>query len=593
MRTAGPPESDTLMQRWQWNRRLLISYLVATLGALAVVFWSHQLWQVEDWRTPLSWHQGGDALFNVLLAQNIEETGWYQENPRLGAPEGLELYDWPGSVLVPMAGFKLLGIFLDSPGAIVNLYYLLGWPLAAIAALWAFLRLGISPPLATGLALTFAALPAHAMRGEPHLFLASLAFIPPAIVVAYELARNGLTLRGRVWALAFALVLGASDAYYGFFAATLVGVGGATGWLTSGGGRRLLDALAFGLATAAGLIIAILPSLLYGDRSIVVRSEAEAGILGLKLGQLLLPVPGHRFEPFSRLTRHYIEAGSAPGLQNESLASALGLLAALGLLILIVHLLGGRLTSRNPESLSILARLALAAVLFATVGGFGSLFVTFVSAQIRAYNRISVFVGFVALAGLGVVLTAVVERLPAQRRQPVAWTLAVLLALFGAWDQSSIHSIPRYQLNAASWAVDRDWVGRAEAALPKGTMVFQLPWVPFPESPRQERLFNYDWLRPILHSRSLRWSYGAMKQSKADLWQRSVVVLPTAEIVAKLRAEKFGAIALDRWGYADEGHQLVVEFAASLGPPKIESTDGRWVLFSLDAGAAARPPAAN
>lgn len=152
--------------------------LLAALGAILAVFWAQQLWRVEDWRTPLAWHQGGDALFNVLLAQNIAETGWYLENPRLGAPGTLETYSFPVTILGPMLAFKLLGIFV-APGAVVNAFYLLGWPLAAMVAAWVFLRLGLSPPLAAGLGVLFTALPAHAIRGEPHLFLANLALVPP------------------------------------------------------------------------------------------------------------------------------------------------------------------------------------------------------------------------------------------------------------------------------------------------------------------------------------------------------------------------------------------------------------------------------
>lgn len=573
------------------RRGTLAVCLLAAMGALATAVWAHQLWQVQDWRTPLNWQEGGDALFNVLLAQSIEETGWYQENPRLGAPGRMELYDWPGAILVPMTVFKVLGITIRAPGTIVNAYYLLGWPLAAIAAAWALLRLGIRPPLAAGLAVVFAALPAHALRGEPHLFLATLALVPPALVVALVLAGRGLTARGRVWALSFAFLLGASDAYYGFFASALVATGGVLGWWTHAARRRLVDAISFGLASAAGLAVAILPTLIYGDRSIVARPEAEAGILGLKLGQMLLPVSGHRFAPLAHLADRYITAGSAPGLATESMTSALGLLATLGFLMLMAWLLGARIPATDSETMTALARLSLVAVLFATVGGFGSLFVTFVSPQIRAYNRMSVFIGFLALAALGLVLDAFLARTRSGERPAAAWSVAAALAIFGAWDQSSILGIPRHVQNTSAWTIDRDWVGRAEAVLPQGAMVFTLPWVPFPESPPEQRMFNYDWLRPVLVSHSVHWSYGAMKNSAADQWQRMEISLPVREMLASLRAKGFAAVVVDRRGYPERGAEIVGQLSALLGMPAVESSNHRWLMFPLGPAeqGAARP----
>lgn len=557
--------------------------LLAAVAATLAVVWAQQLWRVADWRTPLAWHEGGDALFNVLLAENIAETGWYLENPRLGAPGTLELYSFPATILGPMVAFKLLGIALGSPGAVVNAFYLLGWPLAAMVAAWVFLRLGLKPPLAAGLGVLFAALPAHAIRGEPHLFLATLALVPPGLLVAHVLARENLSRRGRIWAIAFALALGATEAYYAFFASILVFAGAAIGDFAHRSLRRLVDAASFTLAAVGGILLATLPSLLHGSPSTAERTPADASLLGLKLGQLLMPVASHRFAPLARLSESYVAGGAAPGLGTESVASALGLLASLGLLLLFAHLLGVRLPSANPQSTTVLAGLALAAILFATVGGFGSIFVTFASPQIRAHNRMSVFVAFVALAALGLLLETVFARLPGGSSGRRAWGCAALLTIFGVWDQSSLLAIPRHRANAADWAVDREWVGHAEGSLPPGAMVFQLPWIPFPESPPQEGIFNFDELRPILQSHSLRWSYGATKNSPADLWQRQVAAQPPAEMVAALRTAGFAAVALDRRGYADNGRRIGTEMRHQLGSPVVVSADRRWELFALSA----------
>lgn len=578
------------LRRSETLRVLLLAAVAATL----VVVWAQQLWRVADWRTPLAWHEGGDALFNVLLAENIAETGWYLENPRLGAPGTLELYSFPATILGPMVAFKLLGALSPGPGALVNIYFLLGWPLAAMVAAWVLLRLGLQAPLATAMGVLFAALPAHSVRGEPHLFLATLALVPPGVLVAHALARHELGARGRIGAFALALLLGASESYYAFFATILVLTGAAIGWCAQRRARVLIDAALFALLAVAGIVLATLPTLLHGTADLVRRAPADASLLGLKLGQLLLPVSGHRFPPFARLSQAYIAGGAAPGLDSECVASALGLLASLGLLLLLAHLVGAPLPSSRPATTRVLAGLALAALLYSMTGGFGSLFVTFVSSQLRGLNRISVFVGFLALAALGLGLDKLFERLPGGTRGGRAWSCAALLTLFGVWDQSSLLFVPDHRANATAWNADREWVGRAEAALPPAAMVFMLPWIPFPESPKKQAIASFDELRPILQSRSLRWSYGTTKNSQFDLRLQRLAALPPTEMVAQVRAAGFAAIVLDRRGYAENARQLAGALRRELGAPRIASRDRRWELFPLLrdlAGSSAAEPA--
>src|SRR5690606_22977322 len=127
---------------------------------------------------------------------------------------------------------------------------------------------------------------------------------------------------------------------------------------------------------------------------------------GLKLAQLVLPTTGHRLEAFRLLTAKYNESGSAPGLINENITSAVGALGTLGLLVLLYALLRGRLPATAASPVRALAEVGGLAFLLGTVGGLGSLFALLVSAQIRGYNRISVFLAFTALAALGLLATS-------------------------------------------------------------------------------------------------------------------------------------------------------------------------------------------
>ena len=51
-----------------------------------------RLWDA-DIRVPFSY--SGDGTLNLTLIKTVMERGWFYENPRLGAPSGQELYDYP------------------------------------------------------------------------------------------------------------------------------------------------------------------------------------------------------------------------------------------------------------------------------------------------------------------------------------------------------------------------------------------------------------------------------------------------------------------------------------------------------------------
>ena len=62
--------------------------MLACVGATIFL----RLWDA-DLRVPFAY--SGDATLNLTLIKTVMERGWFYENPRLGAPSGQELYDYP------------------------------------------------------------------------------------------------------------------------------------------------------------------------------------------------------------------------------------------------------------------------------------------------------------------------------------------------------------------------------------------------------------------------------------------------------------------------------------------------------------------
>jgi phosphoglycerol transferase len=162
-------------------------------------------------------------------------------------------------------------------------------------------------------------------------------------------------------------------------------------------------------------------------------------------------------------------------------------------------------------------------------------------------------------------------------------TSAVLAAilLVAVLDETSGADVPPYRANAVEYDSDEAFVGVIEHRLPAGAMVFQLPVVAFPESPRPARMKDYDHFVGYLHSRNLRWSYGGMKGREAD-WQDTLAGQPTELLLARLAAVGFTGLTVDRFGYADNASILEADLSRIAGPPAV-SRNGRLSFFDLTA----------
>jgi phosphoglycerol transferase len=114
-------------------------------------------------------------------------------------------------------------------------------------------------------------------------------------------------------------------------------------------------------------------------------------------------------------------------------------------------------------------------------------------------------------------------------------------------------------------------------------MLFQLPYMPFPESPPRHRLADYDLFRPYLSTSWLRWSYGAVRTRFADAWIADIAARPIRDMVQALALAGFRGIVVDSYGYEDGGAALDAElrrFTLQKG------RNLRYTWYSLDAVAA-------
>jgi hypothetical protein len=138
---------------------------------------------------------------------------------------------------------------------------------------------------------------------------------------------------------------------------------------------------------------------------------------------------------------------------------------------------------------------------------------------------------------------------------------------------------------------DRSLVSYLEQKLPTGALVFQLPLQGFPEVGPTHQMHDYEQLRPFIHATSLRFSHGAMKGRGDDGWQVALAALRTPDMVAALERYGFGALLINRKGFADAAIGLSAEMQALGYDPLWHG--GEYLAYALQPAAYAQRPAGH
>jgi hypothetical protein len=218
-------------------------------------------------------------------------------------------------------------------------------------------------------------------------------------------------------------------------------------------------------------------------------------------------------------------------------------------------------------------------LLLATTAGFSSVLSYTLSPQMHAWNRLSVLIGFFSFVAVAFVLDALWWRWRATRLRFVFPFLLVAVVVLGVLDQTSNAFAPPYKTIRATYSSDARFVAAVEQRLPAGAEIYQLPYVPFPESSIPGP-GDYSQLRGYLHSDDLRWSYGAMKGRATD-WNAMLSTLPLRVLLPAVAAIGFDGIVVDRSGYHDHGNAVAAELSRRLGMAPLESPDGSLLFYDL------------
>ncbi len=592
------------------RRREAMLYVSVVMISVLVLLWQfYPCWL--DLEVPFT-YEGGDALSAGFYVKTIINYGWVWYNPSLGAPFGLDFRAYPLTEALHIAIICVMSLFVHDWPVVLNLFYLLGFVLTAITTLFLLREFSVSGPASVTAAILFAFLPSHFLRGEPHVFLASYYVVPLTSVVILWIA-CGYPFSGRRRWLAgiFSVLTGISGTYYAFFGAGFLLFAGLRGSLRKHNFQPMLAAIVCSSLLSAATVATLIPNILFlrqqgmeAVNAAVVRSPHDAEVYGLRIAQMLLPVTHHRVPLLARIkdTYNYKELGgslAAGGNASENDEASLGLIASAGFIAIFASLLFRLGRDELWQSLILMTG---SAVLLATIGGLGAVLI-FIVPQVHAYNRISVYIAVWSLFAAALLWDRTVNRLksPALRRAAPLLLIPILVA--GILDQAPavVWNTP-WPTMKAEYENDQSFVEEIERRLPPAAMIYELPYVPFPEYPPVGKMLDYDLFRGYLHSSDLRWSYAAMKGSAAAAWERKAANQPVPQFVAYLVQNGFKGIYLDRFGF-DESNRNYIAGGSSLvlfegalnsilGPPAVVSANQRLVFYLLPAPADNGPPQA-
>lgn len=574
-----------------WNSAWKQDFIFFVLAATVPVLVACLVYDISPFTIAQPIQYTGDGIGVYKQAKMLLE-GWIDGTNRMGAPFGANYAGFP---VVLTHNFDLLFLFPllwichSNIIAAVNCQLLLTHALCGMFSFYVLRKLQVSNFLSFLGATTFASSTYLFIRSINHIELTACEFVPISVLLCiwiYEddtflkiqkgFFRNKKNLLGIV----FLLLLAQNGlSYYPFFTCFLIFVTALIKFLESKKPYVFLRSLLSCGIIIISLALALIPffyAKLAGTLPVesIYRNSVESEIYGFKLILLFLPFNGFGIPWLQDVVNNYRATGL---FLNENTSSYLGIVGILGFIFLGLVLLGLKMKNLRMKFLS---KLLLMAFLIGTVGGIGAIFSYFFTNALRAFNRITPFVLFICILAVCIIFSDIK---PKKKHQKVlAIVLAVILFFGSIGEQIPFRNkYEQYEPIRQQYNSDREFIVRLESLLPKGSMIFQLPYHPYPEGGHVNNMGDYALTKGYLFSENLRWSYGAVRNSEADVWCSMVANMPLDAMISTLKKEGFVGIYVDSTAYLpEELDELTGALSALLGDVE-KSSEGDLLFFAL------------
>ena len=568
----------------EWNIWVPLSVFAFLAASLLMSGWPNGL--IPETVIPYSY--SGDGLAYLWNIQRVIEGTWYFTNDRSGFPFGSNHLDYPTSDTGSYLVIKLLGLIFNTAIAAQNLYYLLGFSLAAVAGYWVSRSIGITRPFSVVVAVLYAFTSFHFGR-IGHLFFTWYFVAPLFFYVGFRLfseklifTNTQISLKTKILNAIALLAMASFGIYYAFFGCMVIALCTVMSAAINRSWRHVNEGLLTLGLTILGVLLNVLPSLVHlfqqgENREGVNRFASESELYALKITQLLLPRGDHRLDSFFEFASKYNGFFSNV---TENISASMGAVGSLGFLLLVaVSLISPFIypktidtvplnkTSSAQLRFQVLAALALGLVLMGSMGGFSSLFAMLVSSSIRAWNRVSIFIAFISVVSFAMATDLLIQKYPKHTAMKIAGIAsAFAILVLGILDQTVKPCHSCLLMNQELAKSDKAFIQSIEKSVPKNSAIYQLPYMAYSDNGAVNNLGSYDQARGHLHSERLKWSFGSMRGRAGDWFYRKLALLPLHEQVTVVTAMGYAGIYVDRRGFIDaspEQYKKCAKYAAS------------------------------
>lgn len=521
---------------------------------------------------------GGDYLLGMETVKSIQENGLrgIYFNDRIGAPDVSSLIDFPAMGMLMGLLLWLITLFVKSTPAVMYVYLILSFALDGVSMSMLLRKLKIKKEISFIISLLFAFAPYHFYRYLGHSSLISYMSVPIAIYLCLYII--DIVEEDKIWKLAVcSVLLGLEYGYYYAFGLIMMALAYIVRLVRTkdikGTFRKLWLVGVVLFTVLLSLMPGIVYSALHGANEIAgKRSPIEQEIYGLKIINLLLPVTYSRNEFLLKFTNKYLNSG-AP-LQTENVTAGLGIVAGIGFLCLcaafIISFSKKDLNSKKWKTVDFLSLCVLTFLLAGAIGGFGEIFAWFVTAQIRCYNRSSIFI-----TGLSLVMVAMLLDYIGSRHARASFALCAVVLVVGLYDQVGINHVAYPELADVQKGYET-YFSQVENNLGNEAMVYQLPFFPFPEYSAKD----YRHFKGYLFTDTIRWSYGGVKGRNVSAEKLHIDSGMSYEFLAGIQNAGFKAVYVDTDLYDNQG-TAVLEFYDSLNISPMISSDGKLYTYDI------------
>lgn len=533
--------------------------------------------------------------FNFLVAAKmIAKDGWWFFSPELSWPAGLNYSGFAVDGNFTFLIFKIISLFTSDPFAITA-YAISVSSIICFVLSYFFLTLcGANRFTAGVFSIIFAFSPAFFYRSVPH-FHSVPYFVPitcgVALLIYCDRIKNLCGIKKKlIFFLCF--LLGFAYAYTVVFSMFFFSIALMRQCILGLKNNKTfkLGIIAV-LCFIVGASINLSPTLYqyynhpdFAQKMSNFKNPSEADFYGLYIRTLFRPVQEDT-AAYNPIENIYKEAGFDRDT-GEQLVGRLGAVASLGVVFILFYIffkngLTHDLPSRETSLFYGIGILILCSILLAVPGGIGSMINMF-TPQIRCYNRISPYIGYLSITCLAAWLSLLMSSHNFFRKNLVrigCLLVGLSLVFFSVCIDQRPYNKPMFKKNSVFVSSTKSMLDEFKPYLNNNAKIFFIPtMLPYPNTPGEGKMMGQiDSLPYILSNSDYSWSIMPLLPKQESLIKE--IIHEPGSMIEKAKAIGFDAFLVDNSADTPQVQEIIRELETS-ALEKHLSFDGKYTLFA-------------